>query len=115
MAEANARRIFWCLGADDSFGQIHRQKILCVELKGELFFGSSEQVLQEVSRPGLLLAFGLIHLDHFVTRPCGTRIDAPRSHEMLSATTLTDTAYTRKQLAFHFHAVSHGMPASGNV
>ncbi|CAM9877180.1 unnamed protein product [Ectocarpus sp. 12 AP-2014] len=29
--------------------QVHRDKILCVELRGELFFGSSQQVLQEVT------------------------------------------------------------------
>ncbi|CAM9434688.1 unnamed protein product, partial [Sphacelaria rigidula] len=28
--------------------QVHREKILCVELRGELFFGSSQQVLQQV-------------------------------------------------------------------
>ena len=28
--------------------QVHRDKILCVELRGELFFGSSQQVLQQV-------------------------------------------------------------------
>lgn len=31
--------------------QVHRDKILCVELRGELFFGSSQQVLQQVSNP----------------------------------------------------------------
>lgn len=30
--------------------QVHRDKILCVELRGELFFGSSQQVLQQVRR-----------------------------------------------------------------
>ncbi|CAM9887746.1 unnamed protein product [Ectocarpus sp. 8 AP-2014] len=29
--------------------QVHRDKILCVELRGELFFGSSQQVLREVT------------------------------------------------------------------
>eukprot|EP00752_Nemacystus_decipiens_P005603 g5071.t1 len=29
--------------------QVHRDKILCVELRGELFFGSSQQVLQQVT------------------------------------------------------------------
>lgn len=27
--------------------QVHRDKILCVELRGELFFGSSQQLLQQ--------------------------------------------------------------------
>lgn len=33
--------------------QAHRDKILCVELKGELFFGSSQQVLQQVRQRGV--------------------------------------------------------------
>lgn len=32
--------------------QVHREKILCVELRGELFFGSSQQVLQQAREKG---------------------------------------------------------------
>ncbi len=38
--------------------QVHRDKILCVELRGELFFGSSQQVLQQVLRRSGCLSRG---------------------------------------------------------
>lgn len=37
--------------------QVHRDKILCVELRGELFFGSSQQVLREVRMSLLTTGF----------------------------------------------------------
>jgi len=57
--------------------QVHRDKILCVELRGELFFGSSQQVLQQVllaviistssllsSWPRIMIVIIMIRMDH---------------------------------------------------
>ena len=48
--------------------QVHRDKILCVELRGELFFGSSQQVLHQAREEEIGEGGGVLDLMHSRSR-----------------------------------------------